>query len=449
MFGFFKPKCPVDASRKAWTECRLAWLCQQFGLERMLKTKMLLPTDERFRQFDGTEESARALFQTICEILDVPAEKIVLEFDPDLALRGAAGQYVHNDSEGAVTIASTQLTDGQSLVATMAHELAHQILMSAGHSSATMNDHEHATDLFGVYSGFGIFAANSVLHDSTERYGHISRWRMGKQGYLTAAEYGYAFAVHSYVLQESAHDWQQFLRLDARSAMDAGLKYIDKTGDCLFQRIYDRGTREPNDVELLSDLTSEFDGNRVVALWDVRRQKAPSEAVVRAVTENLVRKTEVVRNVAIGTLAQLGPVAKSAIPSLLVALSDNAPSVRAEAARAVGEIQSDETTLPYLERLIADANRGVALEAVRSIGLCGPEVANVLGSLQPVLRSAFVDCNFSLSRAVVSVVSKFAADPERTLRKLFEDDEELQRLALETLEELNADELESTDATPS
>ena len=447
MFGLFKPTCPVGASRKAWTDYRLAWLAQQFGQERLQSTKMLVPTDERFANFDHTEESARRLFDTIRTLLRIPANEIVLEFVDSLEMPEAAGLYQRGEEASLVWIAEPQLDHGQSLVATMAHELAHHVLMSAGHLPENMEDHEHATDLFAVYSGFGIFAANAVLQDETVRSGHISWWQIGRQGYLTAAEYGYALGVHSYVREERSPEWQQYLRLDARTAMLAAQKYIEKTGDCLYQRMYDRGTREPTELELLAELGNKFDGNRIAALWDVRLQTSPSTALLDAVIGNVRSKTEDVRAEAIRALAAFGPRAEAAIPTLVAALRNEEGIVLAELARAIGKIQADETTLPHLHELLAVGDKRVVTEAVQAIECCGPAAAGVIEDFQPVLRGALIDGHDASSMAVLSAISKHATDPEGTLRRFFKEDRDLRELALAALEEFVA-KCSSAKATP-
>jgi hypothetical protein len=448
MFGFFKPKCPVTARQKAWTEFRLSWLCRQFGLDRMVSSPVLLPTDGRFAGFDGSEESGRALFKTICDILAVPAETISLEFDPELKRRGAAGLYVHDGSVGQVRIATSELDDGESIVATMVHEVAHQILMSAGHSDQTMGDHEHVTDLFAVYSGFGIFSANAVIREKYESHGRWSSWRIGRHGYLTAADYGYALAVHLQARQEGVPDWQHFLRLDARASMTSGLKYICDTGDCLFQLHYDRGNRDWSEAELRADLADELDGTRFAALREVGRQKISAGPIVSAVVDRINDKNNGVRIVAIRTLARIGPAAQIATPLLIAAVSDVAPEIRAQAIRALGRIQPDATTLSNAEFLLTDSDKHVVAQAVGAISRYGIVPAQTMNQLHPVLRAAFIECEYSLSGKIVAIIARLSADPEAILRSFFDDDEELQNMALMALEELRAKQVDEPDATP-
>ena len=35
MFGWRSAKCPLDTYEKTWTEWRMRWLAEQFGIERL------------------------------------------------------------------------------------------------------------------------------------------------------------------------------------------------------------------------------------------------------------------------------------------------------------------------------------------------------------------------------------------------------------------------------
>jgi hypothetical protein len=43
MFGWFVPKCPLN-TREKWTEDRMRWLADRFGIDRLLSAKVVLPS---------------------------------------------------------------------------------------------------------------------------------------------------------------------------------------------------------------------------------------------------------------------------------------------------------------------------------------------------------------------------------------------------------------------
>ena len=74
-----------------------------------------------------------------------------------------------------------------SLIATLSHELAHQILL--GENRIEEND-EYLTDLTAIAYGFGIFIGNSRFEFSASGFG----WESSGQGYLPEQVTAYAMA---------------------------------------------------------------------------------------------------------------------------------------------------------------------------------------------------------------------------------------------------------------
>ena len=192
MFGWRSAKCPLDTYEKTWAEWRMRWLAEQFGIERLLEAHVVLPTEEFFPdEFEGELEIARRLMEVLCRYLSIDAEKIQLELCDDDQMPGAAGHYVYGEPS-VIRIAKSQLADPARLIATLAHELAHELLLGGGLLSASATDHEWVTDLLPVYFGLGIFAANSTLREAYQDTGTWSSWKIGRQGYLPARMFGYA-----------------------------------------------------------------------------------------------------------------------------------------------------------------------------------------------------------------------------------------------------------------
>lgn len=243
----FPPTCPVSPERKAWLERRMNWLGGQFGVRRLLARPVVLPTPEFFPDpYDGSPATAEALFARVCRYMEVSRSRItfsVFQADRDPLPRhlregrsaGAAGLY-QADALGqvAVGVEQAQLADPMSLVGTMAHELAHVHLLGDRRLSPDTPDHEPLTDLLTVLYGLGIFTANSVIRESSWSDGTHAGWSVGRQGYLTGPEYGYAFALLALAREEAAPTWAAHLRLDVRSALKQGLRYLRSANESPF-----------------------------------------------------------------------------------------------------------------------------------------------------------------------------------------------------------------------
>jgi HEAT repeat protein len=74
---------------------------------------------------------------------------------------------------------------------------------------------------------------------------------------------------------------------------------------------------------------------------------------------------------AINALAELGPMARSAVPALLRSLADDAPSIRMGAAEALAAI-GDRAVIPALEGLLEDKDdfvRDAARASLEKLGV--------------------------------------------------------------------------------
>jgi hypothetical protein len=244
MLGWLFPaKCPVGPERKAWLESGLNWLGGQFGAGRMLGRPVVLPTPEFFPDpYDGSREAAAAIFDRVCRYMEVDRDRVALAwFVNERDTRpgvfregrsdGAAGLY-SGDALGrvAIEIDEAQLAHPESMVGAMAHELGHVHLLGDGRLSPDSPDHEPLTDLLTVLYGLGVFTANSVVRESHWTDGPASGWSVGRQGYLDGPDYGYALALLARARGESRPAWASHLRLDVRSALKQGLRFLESAG---------------------------------------------------------------------------------------------------------------------------------------------------------------------------------------------------------------------------
>jgi hypothetical protein len=187
MFGF-SPKLPISEEDRQWVNEGFRRLEKLLGRRRMLDARVIAPTAEDFPDpYDKTTEAAEKLFSRVCDYMNVDRNEIEFEIFPDetealkailphwsgSAGKRAAGLYIHameerssgdsdNRRQAVVAIRSSQLKDPLALVATMAHELGHVILLGGGLMNPKPSDHEPLTDLLTVFLGLGIFTANSA-----------------------------------------------------------------------------------------------------------------------------------------------------------------------------------------------------------------------------------------------------------------------------------------------
>jgi hypothetical protein len=116
------------------------------------------------------------------------------------------------------------------LVATVAHELAHEQLVGDKGVPRGRTDLEPLADLLTVFLGFGIITANAALefsHASEPDYPRSSHWSASRLGYLTEPMYGYALARYAVMRGETRPSWIHFVDSNPRSYLKKGLRFLE------------------------------------------------------------------------------------------------------------------------------------------------------------------------------------------------------------------------------
>ncbi len=232
MFGF-KPKLPIVEEERLWVDEGFLRLSRMLGSSRMHNAKVVLPTDEFFPDPWGQSESAlNALFRRVCGYMDVNPNKVELTVIPDASEliralpvysvkgdNGPAGlHYGGNDEERPlVAVRQSLLEDPLAVVATLAHELGHVILIDGGHLQRDAEDMEPLTDLVTVYLGLGIFTANASRNFRKFQDDRSEGWSMSRLGYLPETVFGYALARFAKERGEEHPEWDRYLSTNLKA----------------------------------------------------------------------------------------------------------------------------------------------------------------------------------------------------------------------------------------
>jgi HEAT repeat protein len=396
MFGWFRPRCPVEPPDKVWIERRMTWLAHVLGLERCRDAQVVLPTREFFPDpYDGEEADVRPLLERVCGYMGIDPGRFDLAFfdkrpDDD---RDPLGLYFRGKPE-RIEINRSELADPMSLVGTLAHELAHAILLGEGYIADEVPDHELVTDLLTVFLGLGVFAANSVMRESHSRYSQWYVWQIGARGYLSERSFGYALAIWAWMRGENGVEWEVHLRPNVRAVMRDALAYLSKTGDvcsnptkasvaaCWFG--------ERVEAELVADLQSPHSGVRLAALWDMRAVDELSAEAILLLAKTLGDTNEFVRAEAALMLSKTGPSGEPAVPALAqAALEDSTLTVRLHAMMALAEIGAcSDQIVPTALYLLQDSDGQVRSAAAKVLGCFGHAAESAAEALEASLNDA-------------------------------------------------------------
>jgi len=252
MFGF-SPRLPISDEERQWVDEGFKRMEKLLGRRRMLEARVITPTAEDFPDpYDNTSTaSAEKLFCRVCSYMGVDRGTIEFEIFPDETEelrrilphwhggsgRHAAGLYMHAMEEklseegggaGVVAIRSSQLKDPVSLVATIAHELGHVILLGRGLMSPATSDHEPMTDLLTVFLGLGIFNANSANRFNQYQDERRVGWSINRLGYLSEEIFAYALAKFCVERGEGRIDWERHLSTNVRSYFNQSRRWLAK-----------------------------------------------------------------------------------------------------------------------------------------------------------------------------------------------------------------------------
>lgn len=436
MLGWFAPRCPLDTWDKAWVERRLLWLAGRFGVARLRAARVVVPTDEFFPDpYHGDVVSARKCLDRMCGYMGIAPESIGLEVMDDDQLPGAAGQYEMR-ARSNIRVARSQLAAPPQLMATLAHELAHELLLKGGHLTQETADHEQVADLLPVFLGTGVFLANATVQSSSVSDGNMHYWSISKQGYLSSISLGYALALFAFVRGEDRPPWASHLRTDAAETLWAGLGYLRKTGDSLFHPdTADKPVGVPPPEDVGARLAHRSPTVRLAALWDVAEHDLPAADLLPAVERCLGDRDADVRCEAVRTLGVFGPAAAGAVPQLIQAAWYGTPLVRTAAARAIGEIAAaPEESVPALAAMLGDDSLDVACAAAGGLARLGRAAEAAEPGLLAAVEAAAAVTDLERLRHLVAALRVVSPDARARVRAHFSGrDPEVLRLALAVL----------------
>ena len=241
MFWNKKKKLSVTEDDKKWVEESCIFLREILGKKHFDNLRTITPTKNFYNwTFKGDEQDAEFVLEKTKELMLIEDSNIRIVYFSDQPFemadgtiltspadingqwKSASGAYEEFENEKIIYIEKSQLKNTVSLIATIAHELSHFILL--GENRIEEND-EYLTDLTAIVYGFGIFLGNSRFQHTKFQNISNSGWQMSSQGYLPEQVIAYAMVWLSNYRGEST-EYNKYLNKEMSKFFTQNVEYL-------------------------------------------------------------------------------------------------------------------------------------------------------------------------------------------------------------------------------
>ncbi len=224
----------LSHSNELWVRRQFEWLISTFGIKKLWEAPFLTLCERDFPDpYARTEADAELLFSRICGYMELDVNRLKLRFysrdDPiEVELAGipsnAAGLYQCDLEKPTVWLDRALLDNPEFLIAVIAHELCHEILLGQKHlDQAKDKDHERVTDLLTIFLGMGVFTGNVYLPRKRWFQDSLETSNRRKLGYLSLGALGYSLALMAWHRNEAQPEWRKELNPKLRQLVERNI----------------------------------------------------------------------------------------------------------------------------------------------------------------------------------------------------------------------------------
>jgi hypothetical protein len=245
LWPFARSKTFLDADDEDWHLAAWGWLLARFGEDRLKRAPLVTATRAFFPPTEATGHArAEHVFGCVRDLTGMaewPANLVALPPRPKTRVAELGevkidsghmplGTFSRDGNGARITYDPDSIGTPTTLVATLAHELAHYLLHSVSDlppGGKTME--EFATDLTTVYLGFGVFGANEAFNFKQFRDVHSQGWQTSRTGYLRERDWAFALAMFCVLRGEDVASLKASLKPYLFKDAQAAARYLAKT----------------------------------------------------------------------------------------------------------------------------------------------------------------------------------------------------------------------------
>lgn len=245
MFFPGQPKLPITSEQRTWVDHSYRRLASILGADRMLNAVVVLPTSEYFPDpYDGSVTALQNIFCRVATAMNVdPIDVDVTLFSSEFEMTrglvpffsgsdsGAGGLYFHDVTRRPhIAVNEAKMKNPTVLVAVLAHEIGHIILLRPGLVGRDEKDMEPLNDLLMVFLGMGVFTANSAFQFQQFTSYQLQGWSTNRLGYLSEELLGYALARFAFERGEMKPSWAKHLSTNVAAYFKRSANWL--TSNC-------------------------------------------------------------------------------------------------------------------------------------------------------------------------------------------------------------------------
>ena len=242
MWNWFSPppRCPVEAADKAWIDNSLQQLADLFGIEKLRKAPVILPTPEHFPDpYQGEAADVEPLMKRVCGYLGIDPKLIDVEVYREALPQGefyeqdmdVGCQFERVGDRFRLLLEAAHLDTPLVVIALLARELALVELVGRQQLPLETDEQEGMAELYTMFLGLGVLTANAAMFEKNWHEGDRGNFKMGFRGALTLPMYGYALARFAWLRGEQNPAWAKQLRPDVRVPFKAALRCLQESGE--------------------------------------------------------------------------------------------------------------------------------------------------------------------------------------------------------------------------
>ncbi len=424
----FRPHPPLPLTHKVECERRFATVARLLGRRRIPSASVLTPADIDALVADCVHEQLPGrLFAFIGSRFAVSGSSVDVGWsDPDnLTANGRSLQYRFEcDDAGHVTAIGLHPEMNAlpyQLAAVTAVAAAEYFIKS---DSLAESVPQGTFEILPLFFGFGPIMANAALREAVDQVSAVTDipWERSRVGTVSALELGYCMALFDWTFDADYEDIASLLRPDAKEGLGKGLRYLQKTVDCSFEKGF--LDRSPGDsVDILSGkLRHNSSCMQLGTLMDIHAAGAVDADLVPAVTELLHHREVEIQRYAALIFGQCQNLPRAVHDELAILAEDGPVVLRRAAISALRPgFENDNDLLEIVTGVLRRCDPTTAAACISTLLKYDLHPEHLIDTLLKSIGSMVSSGEGNLQLGV-ELLRRIHGAPRAALREYFQDD---------------------------